>query len=96
MIVQRFNFSDRNYQDPVYKDWRIKILKRDRFRCRFPKCSIKGKKKLHVHHIRQWADYPTLRFDINNGITLCAEHHKMIKGQEEYYVKLFIYILING
>jgi hypothetical protein len=26
-----------------------------------------------------------LRFDVNNGITLCRDHHNMTKGKESAY-----------
>ena len=29
----------------------------------------------HVHHVRSFADYPDLRLDPDNLVTLCREHH---------------------
>ena len=83
----------RNYQDPVYKDWRKKVYTRDKYTCRWPNCN--SHKKLNAHHIKTWADNPGLRFDTNNGITLCKYHHDLIKGQEEIYAGTFLRILAN-
>jgi predicted restriction endonuclease len=83
----------RNFQDPLYKDWRKKVYSRDNFQCQWPNCSIK--KKLNAHHIKIWADYPSLRYNIDNGITLCYTHHKMIRGLEEIYEAVFYKILLN-
>ena len=43
-------------------------------------CGIK--KNLHAHHKMQWDLYPSLRFELWNGITLCGschnrEHHRI-------------------
>ncbi len=82
----------RDWQHPAYKAWRIAVLKRDRFKCQWPRCITKGQ-KLHSHHIKGWADYPSLRFMVKNGITLCRKHHEFIHGHEERYSSIFIRIL---
>jgi len=77
----------RNYDDPVYKDWRIKVYKRDDFKCQMPGC--KSKKRLNAHHIQKWASASALRFDVDNGITLCYWCHKKVTGHESIYQSLF-------
>lgn len=57
-----------------YREWRIKIFKRDDFTCCI--CHKTGG-YLEAHHIKSWAKYPKLRFIIENGITLCKECHKL-------------------
>ena len=71
----------RNYEDPVYKQFRLQVLKRDRFTCKM--CKVKGRKvRLNVHHIMKWASAASLRYDVDNGITLCRKCHDSIKGKE--------------
>ena len=62
--------------NPKYKKWRNAVFKRDNYICQ--KCH-KNKKYLEAHHIKSWAKYPELRYDINNGITLCEKCHKKIR-----------------
>jgi hypothetical protein len=81
----------RNFEDPKYKTWRSAVYKRDKFQCQWPGCI--NKKGLNAHHIRRWADCPSLRYDVNNGITLCIMHHKQIQGKEDYYALSFLKIL---
>jgi hypothetical protein len=83
----------RHYNDPLYKDWRKKVYKRDHYHCQWPGCD--KNKKLNAHHIKTWSDYPSLRFVVDNGITLCKDHHKMIKGMEELYEYVFYKIVAN-
>jgi 5-methylcytosine-specific restriction endonuclease McrA len=81
----------RNYNDEAYSEFRRAVLKRDGRKCQMPDCG--SKKKLNVHHIRRWADAASLRFEPNNGITLCHYCHKSISGQELHYEPLFMEII---
>jgi hypothetical protein len=62
-----------------YTTWRTAVFKRDNYTCQ--ECgerSGKGHKViLEAHHIHEFAEYPELRFDVDNGNTLCRKcHHK--------------------
>lgn len=58
-----------------YKQWRAKVFARDGFTCQI--CGQTGN-ELNAHHIKPWAKYPNLRFEISNGITLCKSCHKLV------------------
>ena len=59
-------------QRTEYKNWQLEVFKRDWYRC-FD-CGEKSK-KLEAHHVYSWKDYPRLRFEIHNGLTLCRDCH---------------------
>ena len=81
----------RNYDDPLYKEWRQRVKKIDKYKCQMPACS--STKQLQVHHIRKWSSASSLRYDVDNGITLCKSCHKNITKHEEMYESLFIDIV---
>lgn len=56
-----------------YRQWRTIIFERDNYTCIW--CNKKGG-KLNADHIKSFALYPELRFDIDNGRTLCIDCHK--------------------
>lgn len=59
---------------PEGNAWRNAVLNRDGV-CRC--CGGDKPKYLEAHHIFSWKDYPDMRFDVNNGVTLCKQcHHK--------------------
>jgi len=63
----------------IYKKWRYSVLERDKYKC--VKCGINDG-KLQVHHKKSFSQFPQLRFDIDNGETLCAAcHNKNKKGR---------------
>ena len=75
--IEVFRFwedEQRNRNTPEYIYWRISVFKRDSYKCK--KCS--DTQKINAHHIDSWATHKELRFDINNGITLCEKCHKKI------------------
>ena len=55
-----------------FRLWREAVFKRDNYICVW--CKIKGK-RLHPDHIKMFADYPSLRFEVLNGQTLCEPCH---------------------
>jgi len=55
-----------------YKLWRMSVFIRDNRTCIW--CG--SKKDIQADHIKRFADYPELRFAIDNGRTLCKECHK--------------------
>lgn len=57
-----------------YKNWRKLVFERDNYICQ--KCGYSKGRILEAHHIKSWAKYPKLRFDIKNGQTLCKNCHK--------------------
>ena len=41
-----------------------------------------NKGKLEAHHILSWSKFPELRYEVNNGITLCHFHHPRKRNDE--------------
>jgi len=54
-----------------YRLWRKTVYERDNHRCRI--CGSRG--YLNAHHIKGYAAYKSLRYDVNNGVTLCRYCH---------------------
>lgn len=54
-----------------YRIWRQTVFKRDGWKC----VICESRTKLQAHHIRRWKDYPDLRFEVSNGISLCFVCH---------------------
>ena len=61
------------------KQWKRTVKKRDGNTCR--QCGVTI--NLHVHHIKPRSTYPELEWELDNGITLCGNHHAHLKGKEE-------------
>jgi len=80
------------YNSPEYKDWRKYIFERDDYTCAL--CKSRGK-KIEAHHIKEFSTYEKLRFDVNNGITLCLKCHREIRGKEKSYYDLFTSMINN-
>lgn len=83
-VVGRHN---RSLHDPDYKRWRMGVYMRDNFKCRIPSQECKG--RIEAHHILTWKDFPDLRYEVNNGITLCHAHHPRRRAEEKRLVTQF-------
>jgi hypothetical protein len=73
-----------------YKTWHKSVFRRDKWKCKIANTDCLG--RIEAHHILPWRDYPELRFDVDNGITLCRFHHPLRKDEEikwsPYFQKL--------
>jgi hypothetical protein len=72
--------------DTQYKNWMLKVKSRDDWKCKINNHKCGG--RLEAHHILNWTDYPELRYDINNGVTLCKEHHPRGRSNEKKFEKI--------
>lgn len=60
------------YKDSKYLRWHRKVFVRDNFTCQ--NCGQVGG-NLEAHHIKEWKNYPELRYLVENGQTLCKLCH---------------------
>jgi hypothetical protein len=58
------------------KDWAKRVKERDGYKCQ--ECG--SELRIHAHHIVPWKESEELRFDINNGKTLCQLCHTKLEG----------------
>jgi hypothetical protein len=67
--------------EPRYKEWRMRVFIRDGFKCRMANNDCRD--GIQAHHILKWSEYVELRYEINNGITLCHAHHPRKRAEEK-------------
>ena len=66
--------------DPAVARWRQAVLKRDGYVC----VSCGAVYNLQAHHIQRWADAPSQRAVLENGMTLCRECHVEVHRAEKH------------
>ena len=63
-----------------HKEWSKNVRNRDNWSCRIADINCDG--KVVAHHILPWRDFLELRYEVNNGITLCHFHHPRKRNDE--------------
>jgi hypothetical protein len=64
----------------AYGEWRKRVWLRDIFKCKMANPNCLG--RIEAHHILGYTKYPELRYEVNNGITLCHFHHPRKRNDE--------------
>jgi hypothetical protein len=85
LLIKNIEKHERNNKEYYY--WRYLVFKRDSKCCKINNCDCEG--KIIAHHILPWRDYPELRYNINNGITLCQFHHPRKRVDEKRLIPFF-------
>lgn len=79
-------FLKRIRNSPKYKIWRIKVFTRDNWTCQ--NCRKRGC-YIEAHHIKSISSYPELVYDVDNGVTLCFECHKLVDKYRNRFKKIY-------
>lgn len=86
----KLKISEKKHLDVKYMYWMRTVKNRDGWKCKILNSDCKG--RLEAHHILNWVDYPELRYELNNGITLCVAHHPRKRAEEKklspYFMEL--------
>lgn len=93
MVYGRKNQTRKYRADRRWHYARKQALERDLYCCRM--CLADGiieRERLEVHHIIPLYKNPTRAYDIDNLITLCNYHHRMVEDNEHYTKQLREYI----
>lgn len=79
--------NDRIRKSPQYKKWRKSVYERDDYTCVL--CGKHGG-DFQADHIKPFSSYPSLRFEISNGRTLCKKCHRKTEtyGMNQYTMKV--------
>ncbi len=76
--------------DAEYRVWVRRCKSRDK------ECKLKNENcygYLVVHHIKSWRNYPELRYELKNGITVCQAHHPRKRAEEKQLEPIFMALI---
>lgn len=76
----------------LHREWSKDVKNRDGWKCKISNGDCSG--RLEAHHIFGWKSHPELRYEINNGITLCHFHHPR-KREEETRLSPYFQTLVK-
>jgi len=103
--IHGFRYTGKNHsnykEDSRRKDrrgganrWTNNVYNRDSYTCQ--KCKASGTKViLNAHHIKSIEHYPKLKWNLDNGITLCLDCHHKVHGYTKFEGKAVISIKQN-
>lgn len=68
----------------VFKVWKSSIHKRDNYTCQTCNCKEEETRYLVAHHLLAFHKHPELRYNKENGITMCVECHDEFHDYDNY------------
>lgn len=78
----------------LHREWSLSVKNRDGWQCKIANGDCSG--RLESHHILGWKSHPELRYEINNGITLCHYHHPRKRIEELELSPLFQSLVLKA
>lgn len=69
------------------------VKNRDSWKCKLLNEDCSG--RLEAHHIVPWSESLELRYEVNNGITLCHYHHPKKRIEEQRLAHAFTEIVLR-
>lgn len=79
-LLKRNSEESKQRRSSAYNFWSMSVKNRDGWKCRISNGDCSG--RLESHHILGWKSHPDLRYQPNNGITLCHFHHPRTREKE--------------
>lgn len=75
----------RHYDTYKHRTWREKVLRRAKYKCQ--ECARFGKTTTATtaHHVLTIDERPDLRYDVSNGMALCASCHNKMHPEKGGY-----------
>ncbi len=78
----------------LHREWSRSVKNRDKWKCLLSNIDCNG--KIEAHHILGWTAFPELRYELNNGITLCHFHHPRKRAEEARLSPFFQELIKNN
>ncbi len=73
--------DNKQRKSSAYNNWSKCVKNRDGWKCKMSNSDCSG--RVEAHHILSWREFKELRYEINNGITLCHAHHPRGRVKEK-------------
>lgn len=69
----------RKHRESKHAAWARNVISRDGGKC--AQCG--SKESLHAHHVKPYKEHPEIRWDVSNGLTVCAPCHWKIHAVDK-------------